>query len=278
MSIHETGYPYSREAAILVAAGLDSRNAAICIARAVATGAHPLEQAIADRLISEEAGYHALADFLDLPFAGGRIVASLETSWPEAELHGLAPLAPNTRGWRFAMAPRGRFLREALGWDARRPGRGLVITTPARLARAVEKACATQIQFAASHRLPDASPFDSARNGPGAPVMIAIVFATFGFLTLFYWSPALALACLSLAIGSLFLVTVALRLAAAASPGWPVSHEAPRLSDKKLPTYTVLVPLYREANMARRLTAWLCAIDYPPLGSNLTFRILAAPR
>ncbi|MBR7508530.1 hypothetical protein KC216_21965, partial [Mycobacterium tuberculosis] len=38
----------------------------------------------------------------------------------------------------------------------------------------------------------------------------------------------------------------------------------PRMEDKDLPVYTVVVPLYREAVMVARLEAALRALDYPP--------------
>jgi len=58
-----------------------------------------------------------------------------------------------------------------------------------------------------------------------------------------------------------FAMTAGLRLAAAFVPRKPV--EAPALSDRDLPIYTVIAPLYREAAVAPELIANLTRLDYP---------------
>lgn len=60
---------------------------------------------------------------------------------------------------------------------------------------------------------------------------------------------------------AIFLVGGATRLAAACTPLPPV--DAPPLADKDLPTYTIIAPLYREAEVVAELVENLQAIDYP---------------
>ncbi|MBN9061462.1 MAG: glycosyltransferase [Rhizobiales bacterium] len=271
MSFDDVIRPYSRDIGLLLAAGLSGRDAARCISTAVEANVTPLEQAVAEDLVGEEGAYRALADFLGLPFAAQPPPFSGEAPWAEAVAAGVAPLRPNPRRWRFAIAPRGRVLRQALGWDARRPRSGLVITTPSRLDRGLLEACAAQAQLIGAHRLPDRSPFDSARDGPRAPMLLWMIGAAAGFTAAMAVDPLLTLTLLSLFVGSLFLVNVVLRLAATAS-AWPIAHEHPPAPDSRLPVYTVLAPLYREANMAARLASALCALDYPP--AKLDVRIL----
>lgn len=58
-----------------------------------------------------------------------------------------------------------------------------------------------------------------------------------------------------------FIASGAIRLAAVLTPR--LRHIAPPLSDHALPHYTLIVPLYREANVARELVANLDRLDYP---------------
>ncbi len=74
-----------------------------------------------------------------------------------------------------------------------------------------------------------------------------------------------AIRTLSFVLAVIFLPVIALRLFAAydlwrRSPGERVP---PRLADAELPVYTVLVSLYREANMLASLTGTLGRLDYP---------------
>lgn len=62
-------------------------------------------------------------------------------------------------------------------------------------------------------------------------------------------------------LSALFLCTLGLRLASCLIPR-PVPA-APRLPDRDLPVYSLLVPLYREAAVVPRLVAALGALDYP---------------
>jgi cellulose synthase/poly-beta-1,6-N-acetylglucosamine synthase-like glycosyltransferase len=86
--------------------------------------------------------------------------------------------------------------------------------------------------------------------------------------------PSLALAALDLALGAVFLAWTGLRLfstvdrpAAAQDGGLP--------PDARLPVYTVMVALYREAAGAAQLVAALEALDYPP--EKLDIKLVLEP-
>lgn len=271
MSFDDVIRPFSRDIGLLLAAGLSGRDAARCISDAVGTNIAPLEQAVAAGLVSEEGAYRALADFIGLPFTARPPAFSGDAPWVKAVAAGVAPLGANPRGWRFAIAPRGRVLKQALAWDARRPRGGLVMTAPSRLEAGLMEACAAQAQLIGAHRLPNSSPFDSARDGPGARMLLWMIVAVACFTAAMAFDPALTLTLLSLFVGALFLVNIVLRLAATACD-WPLAHDHPPVPADRLPVYSVLVPLYREANMAPRLTAALRALDYPP--ARLDVRII----
>ena len=78
-------------------------------------------------------------------------------------------------------------------------------------------------------------------------------------------SPQPAVRSLSLALVVIFLPVIALRVFAAYNllRRAPAKRARPRLQDAELPVYTILVPLYREANMLASLTSALARLDYP---------------
>ena len=120
--------------------------------------------------------------------------------------------------------------------------------------------------------LDESRPEYSARRVITAPQTIAAAIAAIAFAAWFWVSPTLALAALIIAIQVCYAANIGLRLflfgAAGLSdgPGLRVSpEEIARLDDADLPVYSILVPLYREANMVRRITDALKGLDYPGL-------------
>jgi cellulose synthase/poly-beta-1,6-N-acetylglucosamine synthase-like glycosyltransferase len=95
---------------------------------------------------------------------------------------------------------------------------------------------------------------------------LSICFVPLAFAAVLFvedWAPLRAL---SLALTFVFLPAIALRLFAAYAlcRGEGGGRSAPaRLPDAELPVYTLLVPLYREANMLSGLTRALSRLDYP---------------
>ena len=75
----------------------------------------------------------------------------------------------------------------------------------------------------------------------------------------------LALRALSLSLIFIFLPVIALRVFAAYDllRRAPSKHAPPRIPDAELPIYTILMPLYHEANMLASLTSVLARLDYP---------------
>jgi hypothetical protein len=92
---------------------------------------------------------------------------------------------------------------------------------------------------------------------------LCLLLAGFGAALVLQAQPAFR--ALSLTLVFLFLPVIALRVFAAYDllrrP--PSKHARPRIPDAELPVYTILVPLYREANMLAPLTAALARLDYP---------------
>ncbi|MGC1863516.1 MAG: hypothetical protein WA733_20950, partial [Methylocystis sp.] len=82
--------------------------------------------------------------------------------------------------------------------------------------------------------------------------LLAALFAPF---------PAVALA-VGLPLAAAFLSAVFLRLFACAQSFEPEAQAAP-LADARLPVYTLIVPLYREARVALQLARAIDRLDYP---------------
>ena len=116
--------------------------------------------------------------------------------------------------------------------------------------------CARKAAFELLHARPEASAGHRLAPPP------ALVFGPAVFLTgLLCAAPAVALAGLA-CLGGVYVAAVsALRLGAALTPiGWSPRR---RLGARDLPLVTVIVALYREAQMAPALAASLSRLDYP---------------
>ncbi|MGI8568937.1 MAG: glycosyltransferase [Methylocella sp.] len=184
--------------------------------------------------------------------------------YPHAIHAGLAPLDGDAGpGW--LAAPRGRLLAHLLararGGD--RLGARLAITTPSHLSRLVRAAATASILREASLGLANLDPSLSAK-APSQPqcafAMTAIAASTFAFGL----APAFTLAVVSLSMTCFFLASIWLRLfAGAASTACGQEPFRARVEDRRLPVYSVVAALHREARVVPQLAAALDAIDYP---------------
>ncbi|MEJ0095438.1 MAG: glycosyltransferase family 2 protein [Methylocella sp.] len=139
----------------------------------------------------------------------------------------------------------------------------LSVTTAKNLSRLVRAASAASIVQEASFALPDLDASLSAKAGPTPAqglfaIMVVIAIAAC------VAAPEPASMLLSIAASCLFLATVFLRLfAGAASLDHADVRHPPRINDRNLPTYSIVIALHREARVVGQLTAALDAIDYP---------------
>jgi cellulose synthase/poly-beta-1,6-N-acetylglucosamine synthase-like glycosyltransferase len=81
------------------------------------------------------------------------------------------------------------------------------------------------------------------------------------FGALFSFFPAAVFATICILLGVIFGAWTAMRLAALAVTDEPEREHA--IPDRELPDYTIIVPLFRESRVVRRLIAALNALDYP---------------
>lgn len=156
-------------------------------------------------------------------------------------------------------------------------------TTPVELRTALELAHRDLLILESAERLATDHPLASARSGLTAwqrrvpLVLLALLAAGFA------WDPLNALVMVLSAANVLFLSNITFKTVAAllvptrnlvrarhalaemrerVERGLPLVWQP--FSDDDLPSYTVLVPAYREANVVGKLVANLGAIDYPP--------------
>ena len=250
--------PHPAEIAFLAAHGVPHpvlRQASALAARAGVTADLAL---LRHGLVDEDRFYRALAATLGLPFLDDMLLDS-RVSFPASILAGVVPLRHGA-GPRFALAPAGESLRRLLA----QPVRGLAITTPAALRRAVFEARGPAIAAQAAHALPYSKPEHSYRDG-SSPGQIATLLAAVAALSAgAAHASSLIMPALALLATPVFLAMVVLRLAAAREPIATAPVRPPqRLPDRLLPVYTVLIPLYRERRVVQQIVAAVAALDYP---------------
>lgn len=236
-------------------------------ARARLVGVGIDEVLVASGALDDQTATEILARDLGLPSAthGLRDLPD-DPAVAEAVLRTGTLVIPNEGGRpRFVMAARGRIvrrLRRALRRDADLAARvGLI--APSELARRIGDACGPRLALAAAGRLLRADPLKSAATlRPGRIVGLGAVVVGLPLALLLALAPGAGILAVQAVLSLVFLAWIALRLAGCLYV--PPEEPAPRLDDRALPVYSLLVPLYREAASVPRLVAALQALDYPP--------------
>ncbi|MDO9498200.1 MAG: glycosyltransferase [Nocardioides sp.] len=156
-------------------------------------------------------------------------------------------------------------------------------TTPLDLRDAIELAHRDRLISESTDRLATDHPLASARSGLTAWQRLLPLLVVATLVAGFAWDPLRALVIVLSAANVLFLSNITFKTVAALlvptrllirsrraltemherlDRGLPATWE-PFSDDSDLPSYTVLVPAYREANVVGKLVANLGAIDYP---------------
>lgn len=154
---------------------------------------------------------------------------------------------------------------------ARRANRGekIALTTRALLAATIAEAADDKLKDAAVNALARRSPVASAQSRVWLWQAVALAVAAGCVVGYAAVAPAEALRLALLGLVLPFLAVVVVRLWALYQQIFhrrPTSEaaRAPRLPDRDLPVYTVLVPLFREARVLPQIVRALAALDYPP--------------
>lgn len=202
--------------------------------------------------------YRAFAQHLGLSFTNSPPPFEKRLNWAAALSAGSARLSDG----RWLMALQGHALSALHHRLSRRPRHDLIITTPEAFAAAIDQQFGGRIADHASTHLAQTHPERSSHSGFSQGQKA--IFATLIALTCFglidgglLWLFLCAVFSGAIAFG------VGVRFAAFfASLSKPHTKE-PLLRDAQLPYYTLLVPLYREANIVASLVSHLEKLDYP---------------
>lgn len=169
-----------------------------------------------------------------------------------------------TTDGRLVAAARGVRLRRLAAALAERPElRGRVsLTTPERLSRFVHARFGRQLGNLAAYRLRDQQPHQSAGTLHASRYLFGLIACLLAALFLTTTATSFVGAWILPGLVALMLIgSATLKLAACTIP--PQRPPRPARDDKSLPSYSLIVPLYREARVVPQLVDALDAIDYP---------------
>ena len=240
---------------------------------ATPTAVRPLNRLLSDGKITEEAYYRALASHLGCMYYSGDppLAASFD---PVKGLRcGVGALEPRSAAPRVVIAPYAQFvprLIEATVSGSIRSG-SFALTSPQRFASLVRARRGPELLDVALGRLPASL---TAREGMtglqtatvGAAAILAFLLGVVDFEVLRALSSAI--------LWLIFSGSVTLRSMAAIASGLEI-HPS-ELTDDKLPNYTVVVALYREASVVENLVKAIDALDYPK--GNLDIKLVVERR
>ena len=254
------GCRWPPEIAFLAAHGVDPAVLDAAAARAAAHGVSADGILLSEGVVSETRFYASLARTLRLPFSTAMFQTHTGAFTSQALASGMAPLVDGG----FVAAPRGRALALLLecGPTGTAPDAHLTITTPSHLAQAIFASRATDVSLQASFALLEKGRHLSAaragrRSAAGPVHVLAIVVLALSLL-----NPGLIALSLSIGWSGLFLLSLAMRLGICAASRATSATPRP-LPTRRLPDYTVVVPLRREAAVVAKLVKAIDAIEYP---------------
>ncbi len=219
-------------------------------------------------ILDDETYARALATELGVAFEPLETLSRSRCLLSDAELidkaaSGLLPIADETgAGTSIVLAPRGTGARGLIRLIRSEPAKAahFRLTTTARFNRFLLRAGGDALVRHAAQALKTRWPALSAASRRGfSPSIGAIAAVT---VTAAVLAPAPVQFILELVLSTIFLGWLGLRLIGALVEP-PRPRPAPRLSDRELPTYSIIAALYREATSVGGLLAALERLDYP---------------
>jgi hypothetical protein len=193
----------------------------------------------------------------------------------EAPAAGLLPLMVEG-DLKLVVAPKGSSVRRIIHLVRSRPElvKSFRLTTAARLQAFVARHAEAAIGDRATSHLAKTYPEMSAAP-PRWRVKVApaLAFCAAAIAVAVIAPRAAKLVCDSI-LSIIFLSWMVLRIVGLLIGHLPLSRRG-RLPDRDLPTYTILIPLYREGNSIDGLIASLRRLDYPP--EKLDIKLIVEP-
>jgi glycosyltransferase XagB len=231
---------------------------------------------IASGIMDKEQYVRALADWLDLPFDTLETHDRRQCPLDDQRLLDV-PASDIVPVWierklNFVVAPRGmtaRRLSQRSYMRAEIPGR-IRLTTDRYIDHFVRRHAEAALGGLSTQSLQQARPDLSA--GPGVKrrsFVPALVAGTITAVALIV-APGPVLLAFEIVLALIFLAWMLLRVAGALVRPTPARTDI-RLSDAELPTYTILISLYREVAAIPDLVEALRELDYPPEKLDIKF-------
>lgn len=250
--------------AVLEALGVSAEQRGHIAKRAEALNVGPEAVAIQWRLVEEDAFYATLASLLGLPFIDRPFVIDRIGLSPHAVEAGGAPM----RDGPVIIAPQGEAL---LRFFKKRPA-DCGLTSPRLLRESLRAGLHYDASLSAAAMLSVVTPDESAlRDGHAAGFVMAawlIMCVALAFAETLYSL------IVTLPLFVLFSWTVGQRLLSVIHARRPQqSADRVIILPASLPFYSVLVPLYREEQVLRRLVQALEGLDYPPEKLEVLFLV-----
>ena len=255
--------------AFLEAFGVARASLQSAAARAVYDGTDGRRTLLAEGTVSEALYYRALALHLGVPFIDAWPHVIQPEDLRDTLLRGRVRLAGGGSTWLLApQMPDIRTLTSARSLGLTMPG--IAISTPSHFAALVAHRARARIAHRASRALPGAVPRLSAFEAVTGPAVAAIVIGSIALLAGLLCGSHLE----SDVLGGVFLAGLLFRLRALAEGlrRLPARPDA-AVTDRSLPTYSMLVPLRDEAEMVPELVAALAALDYPLAKREVLFLV-----
>jgi cellulose synthase/poly-beta-1,6-N-acetylglucosamine synthase-like glycosyltransferase len=246
------------EISCLLARGFSEQHLDETRRRAYALRVSPAHLLIRGGQIGETDFYRCYAHAVGAPFAEIIPKIAHNGDWQTALRSGHARLADG----RWLIAPQGRALKALTDRLSRTPRHDVLLTSPSLFRAAMAQQFSQRIVKHAAQHLSRSDASASAQSGVsnGQKRVIAGLLGLICFGVVdggVIWALCCAIFSAAVAFGVIMRFAGAFR--ALARP----QQTVPPLPEARLPDYTVLVPLYREANMLPSLIMHLQALDYP---------------
>jgi cellulose synthase/poly-beta-1,6-N-acetylglucosamine synthase-like glycosyltransferase len=250
------------EIAFLAAAGVNPAALAYAAQRARELGVGADEILIAEGVVEEAFYYAALARRLNCPYVERATSLAPGFDYRAALRASVARADPALEDFDWLVAPRGAQVRALLALGAQSSGR-IAVCAPKIFSALVRAKGRRALSDDASFALSRAD----SRLSANAPQLrwsniFSVILCLAVIAGLSALSPAL-LAAASVLLSILFLGGIYIRLCAFAASLKTHRDAGPMLSERALPVYSIIVPMYREARVAAQLLAALKALDYP---------------
>ncbi|MBV8796172.1 MAG: glycosyltransferase [Hyphomicrobiales bacterium] len=227
---------------------------------ATPTEVRPLDRLLSDGEITQEAYYRALASHLGCMYYSGDPPFAASFDAVKGLRCGVGALEPRSAGPRVVIAPHAHFvsrLIEATVSGSIRSG-SFALTSPQRFTSLVRAYRGAELLDVALDRLPNSLTAREGMSGlqtatVGLAAILAFLLGVLDFEVLRGLSSAI--------LWLIFSASVMLRSMAAVASRLEIHRS--ELTDDELPTYTIVVALYREASVVECLVKAIDALDYP---------------